>query len=189
VVFFEAYESQANVSVSDSQGNVYSSPLVALTVGNAFSTGISYALNVGGKAPTAVTVTDLNGPGGNMNIVIAEFSNVAHTAALDGSNFTSNVGSLNSSGGTPNSGSFTTTAAGDLILAIGGVFNNYDGVNATFTAGPRFSIVGPADFGGRETQAGAEYWVQPAAGLTNPAINWSGQGVEAMMAALALKPF
>ena len=152
-VVIRAGGSSAQVlTVSDSNGNTYHQAFEFGTTANPISMAIYYAENINGGANT-VTVSDtVSGP---LRFVILEYSGVATSNSLD---LASTGQGLSTS---PNSGSLTTSANGDLLL--GAVVTN---ASATITAGTGYTIEEfvPAE---PSTKLIAEDQIQPAAGFVS----------------------
>jgi hypothetical protein len=99
------------ITVSDTQGNTYSSALQFDDTGGGNTGAIFYALNIKAGANT-VTVSYTPGTA-TLRFSIAEYSGVATTAALDVSSSNQAV-----SGTALDSGSVTTTADGELLVGM-----------------------------------------------------------------------
>lgn len=113
------------LSVSDSNGNLYRQALSVNETGGGNTLAIFYAENVG-AGPNIVTVSDT--ASSNLDLTILEYSGVALFSSLDTT--ISAIGDSSS----PNSGTATTTANGDLLLAA------FMSANAaTFTAGSGYT--------------------------------------------------
>lgn len=106
------------VSVLDSV-NTYV-PIGQNTVGNNYNCTLYYALNVAAGTPT-ITVT-VSGAVGGLNIWAEEWAGLVTVSALDGSNAADTAGS-GTAGDAWNSGSFTTTASGDLVWGFAFISN------------------------------------------------------------------
>src|SRR5262249_14818534 len=116
----------ANLTISDTRGNVYRQALKYTETVDSVTLGIYYAENI---APGSNTVSVTSSLSGTLRFAIFEYSGVATSASLDVTK--TNQGSSMA----PSTGNFTTTAPGDLIL---GMFTNANG--RTFTAGTGFTI-------------------------------------------------
>ena len=113
------------LSVSDSNGNLYRQALSVNETGGGNTLAIFYAENVA-AGPNIVTVLDT--ASSNLDLTILEYSGVALFSSLDTT--ISAIGDSSS----PNSGTATTTANGDLLLAA------FMSANAaTFTAGSGYT--------------------------------------------------
>ena len=100
-------------NVTDSAGNTYT--LALATVGNGFSQSIYYAKNI--KAATTNTVTvNFNQAAQFPDLRILEYSGVDTINPLDGG-----AGASAATGAGLDSGTLTTTSAGDMILGAGDV--------------------------------------------------------------------
>jgi hypothetical protein len=116
------------ITVSDNNGNTYRQAFQLGLTSSGVTSAIYYAENIHAGANT-VTVSD-SISGGPLRFAILEYSGVAASNSLDAVPVTAQGTST-----TPATGSFTTGAGGDLLLAT--VFT----VNAaTFTAGSGYSI-------------------------------------------------
>ncbi len=113
-------------AVSDSKGNTYRSAVQYSEIGSGNILGIFYAENIAGGANT-VTVSD--SISANLIFAIFEYSGLATSGSLDAI-----VGSQ-ATGQSPNSGSVSTRANGDLLL--GAILT--DDV-ATFTVGSGYTL-------------------------------------------------
>jgi RHS repeat-associated protein len=113
------------LSVSDSNGNFYRQALSVNETGGGNTLAIFYAENVA-AGPNIVTVSDA--ASSNLDLTILEYSGVALFSSLDTT--ISAIGDSSS----PNTGTATTTANGDLLLAA------FMSANAaTFTAGSGYT--------------------------------------------------
>ena len=113
------------LSVSDSNRNLYRRALFRQRDGGSNTLAIFYAENVA-AGPNIVTVSDSTSS--NLDLTILEYSGVALSSSLDTT--ISAIGDSSS----PNSGTATTTANGDLLLAA------FMSANAaTFTAGSGYT--------------------------------------------------
>ncbi len=100
-------------NVTDSAGNTYT--LALATVGNGFSQSIYYAKNI--KAATTNTVTvNFSQAAAFPDLRILEYSGVDTVNPLDGA-----AGASGATGAGLDSGTITTTSAGDMILGAGDV--------------------------------------------------------------------
>ena len=114
-------------TVTDSNGNTYQRAFQLGVGSNSFTLALFYAENIKAGANT-ITVSDtVSGP---LRFSILEYSGVATSNSLD-----SVPVSAQGNSSTPNSGSLTTGAGGDLLLAPIATQNN-----ATITAGGGYFI-------------------------------------------------
>src|SRR6266404_4520728 len=161
-------------TASDSNGNTYHSALQLGITASAFTFAIFYAENIKGGANT-ITVSDT--VAGPFRFAILEYSGVATSNSLDATAVTQG----NST--SPNSGSLSPTANGDLLL--GAIVTQNP---AAFTAGTGYTIEErvPAE---PNTKLIAEDQIQTTAGLASAgaslaaADNW-GAGLAAFKAAV-----
>ena len=117
----------AATAVTDSLGNTYSIAGTVLTSQGAYS-GIYYAKNVIGGNDT-ITVRTVKS-GGEISMVVAEFSGVDTISPLD------RTAGATGTGSTPSSGNMTPSLAGDLAIGSG----THNGTTVT-TAGTGFTMV------------------------------------------------
>ncbi len=104
--------SAAVTAVTDTKGNVYSKAIGPTANPGALSQSIYYASNIAGANAGGNTVTVTFSPSAAYaDIRVLEYSGVAHTSPLDAA-----VGATGNSA-TSSSGSLTTTAPGDLLVA------------------------------------------------------------------------
>ncbi len=161
VVGFQ-YSSGAGVtpSVSDDQGNSYSSP-VQSTDGNQV-VNLSYALNV---APGAqkITITFSGSSPSYVSAVASEFYNVASANAADGF-----AGSSGSSG-TVSAGTLTTVNSGDLIYQYA-IQDSTSAAMTSWTQGVSPWVLLSTDL---LDGAAAQYQIQPTAAPITPALGMS----------------
>ncbi len=145
---------QANdtITVKDSKGNTYHNATQINQAGDGDTLAIFYAENI---AAGANTVTVSVSSADTLRFAILEFSGVAPSGSID------QAIASQGSNASPNSGSITTTANGDLLL---GAILTADG--ETFTAGSGFQIVEsvPAK---PNTKLMIEYQVQASSGSTS----------------------
>ena len=118
----------ATTPVTDSRGNSYSIAGAVLVTQGAYS-AIYYARNLTGGTDT-VTVNTVN-TGGQISMVVAEFSGVDTVSPLD-----KTAGTVGS-GTTPSSGNMTPSMAGELIIGSG----THNG-NTITSAETGFSMIG-----------------------------------------------
>ena len=100
----------ASTAVTDSLGNTYSIAGTVLTSQGAYS-AIYYAKNVKGGTDTVTFNTVKSG--GQISMVVAEFSGVDTVSPLD-----KTAGAVGS-GNTPSSGMMAPSSAGDLVIGSG----------------------------------------------------------------------
>ena len=140
------------ITVKDSKGNTYHNATQINQTGDGDTLAIFYAENIAAGANT-VTVSD--SAADTLRFAILEYSGVATSGSIDGA--TANQGSNAS----PNSGSITTKANGDLLL---GAVMTAD--PETFTAGSGFQIVESVP-AAPNTKLIAEYQIQVLSGSTS----------------------
>jgi Domain of unknown function (DUF1929)/PKD domain/Putative Ig domain len=145
-------EPNETITVRDSKGNTYHSATQINQTGDGDTLAIFYAENI---AAGANTVTVSVSTADTLRIAILEFSGVASSGSIDQA--TASQGSNAS----PNSGSITTTASGDLLL---GAIMTADG--ETVTAGSGFQIVESVP-AAPNTKLVMEYQVQASSGSTS----------------------
>jgi RHS repeat-associated protein len=114
-----------NLSMSDTNGNLYRQAVSVNETGGANTLAVFYAENIA-AGPNTVAVSDT--VSSNLEMVILEYSGLALYGSLDGT--ASAIGNSTS----PASGSTTTTANGDLLL---GSIMSASGT--TFTAGTGYT--------------------------------------------------
>ena len=114
-------------TITDTGGNTYRQAVQLNETADGTTLAIFYAENIAAGA-NIVTVSDTIA-GGTLRFALFEYSGVATTNSLDV------TASAQGTGTTPNSGSVTTTASGDLV--IGGIST---AESSTFTAGSGFVI-------------------------------------------------
>ena len=117
----------ATTPVTDSLGNTYYIAGTVLVSKGAYS-AIYYAKNVKGGT-NAITFKTVKS-GGQISMVVAEFSGANPVSPLDGT-----VGSTGS-GNVPSSGNMTPSLAGDLVIGSG----THNG-NTVTLAGPGFTMI------------------------------------------------
>ena len=142
-------EPNETITVKDSKGNTYHSATQINQTGDGDTLAIFYAENI---AAGTNTVTVSVSSADTLRIAILEFSGVASSGSIDQA--TASQGSNAS----PNSGSITTTASGDLLL---GAIMTADG--ETVTAGSGYQIVESAP-AAPNTKLIIEYQVQGSSG-------------------------
>src|SRR5262249_48064715 len=125
-VVIRASNTNQTFTVSDSRGNTYLRAVQANETVDGTTLAIYYAENIVSGSNT-VTVSDA--VKGTLRFVILEYAGVAQGTSFDGSS------SAQGTSASPSSGSFTTTANGDLVLGMLSTANS-----ATFTAGGGFTI-------------------------------------------------
>src|SRR5579885_2069773 len=118
------------ITASDSQGNLYTRAVASYDSGHSQGCAILYATGSKGGSSNTVTV-NFSSAVAYLAMGIHEYSGVAAASALDTSAGT------RGSGTSPSSGSWTTTANGDLIF--GCVAEDSTGSGDTFTAGSGFT--------------------------------------------------
>ncbi len=140
-------------TITDSNGNTYQQAYQFSLSPSSVVFAIYYAENIKGGANTVMISDTVSGP---LRFAILEYSGVATSNSLDAVPVTASGSSA-----TPNSGSFTTGANGDLLLATIVTPNP-----ATFTAGSGYTIL---DFVPAEpnTKLITEHQIQPAAGTAS----------------------
>lgn len=120
---------QTVTSVTDSSGNVYQLATGPLVQTSYQSQSVYYAPNIASAAPSANTVTvTFSGPAVYPDIRILEYSGADTANPLDGA-----VGAMGN-GSTAGSGSLTTTAANDLLVAGNMVQQTTKGAGTGFTS-------------------------------------------------------
>jgi IPT/TIG domain len=136
-------------TVTDSNGNSYKKAAQIGYTASVVTSAIYYAENIKGGANTVNVSMSVSGP---LRFAILEYSGVATSGSSDGTAVATGSSSA------PNSGNFTTTVSGDLLLGTIGTTNP-----ATFTAGPGYTI---RDFVPAEpnTKVISEDQIQSAAG-------------------------
>ena len=115
-----------SLSVTDSNGNTYHKAIQFSETADGNSFGILYAENVA-AGPNTIRVSDT--AQATLRFAILEYSGVATSSSLDG------IATSQGSNATPNSGSATTTANGDLLLGAIITANS-----ATFGAGSGYKV-------------------------------------------------
>src|SRR5580704_7956669 len=145
-------EPNETITVRDSKGNTYHSATQINQTGDGDTLAIFYAENI---AAGANTVTVSVSTADTLRLAILEFSGVASSGSIDQA--TASQGSNAS----PNSGSITTAASGDLLL---GAIMTADG--ETVTAGSGFQIVESVP-AAPNTKLIMEYQVQASSGSTS----------------------
>jgi hypothetical protein len=157
VVVYGGQGSSHLFTVTDSNGNTYRR---ALTQGNPLADatlGIYYAENIKAGPNTIKVQPD---SAGYIRLSILEYSGIAATSSLDV------TASAQNTPGTPNSGSVSTTANGDLLLGA-----EITGDASSIVAGPGYTIEDEVPLPG--TRLTVEVQVQPAAGPTSATITSS----------------
>jgi len=170
------YSSMSGVraSVSDDQGNSYSTP-VQSSDGNQV-VNLSYALNV---APGAqkINITFSGGSPSYVSAVASEFYNVATVNAADG--YSGNSGS----GSSVSAGSLTPSTSGDLIYQYAVQDSTSSAINA-WTQGASPWVLLSADV---LDSSAAQYEVQASAAPITPALGMS-PSQNFLSIAVALQP-
>lgn len=168
----------ASITISDEGSNTWTRASAgAVTDSGNNQLSVYFALNVaaGMRHITATLATP------NINAYLqagaSEWNNIATSSAADGS-----AGQVVAASTTWTSGSFTTTAAGDLVIAFAMTSGATPWLGASITAGGGFTLVS-ADI--RDGFA-CEYQVQGAAGAINPSFTVN-PSTRAIMIGLALK--
>src|SRR5207245_2941425 len=119
------FSSSQVFQVTDSNGNAYR-PALQLGMTNPYTFAIFYAENINGGANTVSVSDSVSAP---LRLAILEYSGVATSNSLDA---TAKVQGTSTS---PNSGSLTTTASGDLLLGAIVTTNP-----AVFTVGSGYTV-------------------------------------------------
>jgi len=146
-------------NVTDTQGNTYLQAIQTNEATGGNTIAIYYAMNIAGGANTVnVHQTILD----SFRFAILEYSGVAQTNALDV------AAAEQGASASPNSGSVTTTANGDLLL--GGILT--DG-GESYTAGSSYTIEQSVS-ASPNTKLVAEDRVQAAAGTSSAGATLSG---------------
>ncbi len=145
-------EPNETITVKDSKGNTYHSATQINQTGDGDTLAIFYAENI---AAGANTVTVSVSTADTLRFAILEFSGVATSGSID------QAIASQGSNASPNSGSITTTASGDLLL---GVIMTADG--ETVTAGSGYQIVESVP-AAPNTKLIVEYQVQASSGSTS----------------------
>jgi hypothetical protein len=151
-VCIRAGASGETFTVTDSKGNTYHKAIQFNETGNGNTLGIFYAENIAGGA-NSISVADTTSA--TLRFAIFEYSGIALSGSLD------EEAAAQGTSTAPNSGNFTTTANGDLLL--GAVLT---GGTATFTGGSGYTIEEsvPAE---PNTKLIAEDQVQTSAGAAS----------------------
>jgi hypothetical protein len=113
-------------AITDSNGNTYHQAVQTSQTGDGDTVAIYYAENIAG-GPNTVTVTD--SISNTLRFAILEYSGVATSGSLDV------AAAAQGQSGSPDSGSVTTTANGDLLLGT-----IMTGEPETFSAGSGYKI-------------------------------------------------
>jgi hypothetical protein len=167
------------VAISDDRSNAWTTGPVNTDTFNSYTIRTFFALNVAANT-RLITATFTGGTLQHVSACGSEFYNVATAAALDGSNsFSPGSGTTFTNWAT---GSFTTTAAGDLIWYFGVVQDVSIPPAASYTVGSGFTFLSVDIVQGMV----AQYQVQGAAGPINPTVT-STTAVSYNAAAFALK--
>src|SRR5271155_852089 len=140
------------ITVKDSKGNTYRNATQINQTADGDTLAIFYAENI---AAGANTVTISVSSADTLRFAILEFSGVATSGSVD------QAIASQGSNASPNSGSITTTANGDLLL---GAILTADG--ETFTAGSGFQILESVP-AAPNTKLLAEYQIQGMSGSTS----------------------
>ena len=140
------------ITVKDSKGNTYRNATQINQTADGDTLAIFYAENI---AAGANTVTISVSSADTLRFAILEFSGVATSGSVD------QAIASQGSNASPNSGSITTTANGDLLL---GAILTADG--ETFTAGSGFQILESVP-AAPNTKLIAEYQIQGMSGSTS----------------------
>jgi hypothetical protein len=122
--------SNATITVTDSQGNTYAPVIATYDAGHNQGCAILYASGIKGSAPDTVTL-NFSSPLAYLGLGVHEYSGVAGLGALDGATGSKGIGS------NPSAGTLTTTANGDLIFSC--VTEDAIGSGITFTPGSGFT--------------------------------------------------
>ncbi len=122
--------SNATITVTDSQGNTYSPAVATYDAGHNQGCAILYAPGIRGNATDTVTL-HFSSPLAYLGLGIHEYSGVAGLNPLDGVAGTKGLSS------NPSAGTITTTANGDLIFSC--VTEDAIGGGISFTPGSGFT--------------------------------------------------
>ena len=150
-------------AVKDSNSNTYKQAKQIGSSGSAVTSAIYYAENINAGANTITVTMTVSGP---LRIDILEYSGVAASNSLDATTAATTTST------SPDTGSLTTTANGDLLLAMVSTADS-----TTFTVGSSYTI---RDFVPAEpnTKLITEDQIQSSAGTAsatatlNPSSNW-----------------
>jgi hypothetical protein len=150
-------------TVTDSNGNTYKQAYRLGLTSTAVTFAMYYAENIKGGANTVTVSQTVSGP---QRFAILEYSGVATSNSLDAVPVTAQGNSA-----TPSSGSLTTSASGDLLLAT--IVSTTSG---SFTAGSGYVITDfvPAE---PQTKLIAEHQLQTVAGPASAGVSLTGADV------------